>query len=133
MSNEDLVKRFFEIYGARQLDKLPEVLDEKITWYFLGNHKLAGEKHGIKELVEFFDSMATIMQTSKPDINKMITASQGPYFIECQHIRTNRPDGINIDQDVTVLWTITNGRIISGRHFFADPEAVNRYFNAVAD
>ena len=75
--------------------------------------------------------MGGIMSKSKPTIEKLIVAEKDNYLIECQHIKTNREDGINIDHYASVLWTIENGRIIMGRHFFADPESVDWYFNAV--
>lgn len=106
-------------------------MDENVTWYFLGQHKLAGVKNGIPEVIAFFDKMGSIMSESKPVIDKMIVASNENYLIECQHIKTNREDGINIEHDVSVLWTFNNGKIVSGRHFFADPKAVDSYFNAV--
>ena len=81
--------------------------------------------------MEFFDTMGGIMKVSQPTITKLIVAENDNYVIECQHIKTNRKDGINIDHHATVLWTIENGKIISGRHFFADPEAAAEYFNAV--
>jgi|SRR5688572_2820704 len=131
MTNQEIVAKFFEYYQARDLGKLKEVVSENVVWYFLGRHKLAGVKKGFKELVEFFDTMGSIMMESKPSIEKLIVAENGRYVIECQRIQTNRADGINVDHHATVLWTIENGKIISGRHFFAEPEAVDGYFNAV--
>ena len=77
--------------------------------------------------------MGSIMSKSKPAIEILIVAEKENYFIESQHIKKNREDGINIDHHVSVLWTMKNGKIICGRHFFADPEAVDNYFNAVTD
>jgi uncharacterized protein len=131
MTNQDIVAKFFEYYQARDLEKLKEVVDQNVVWYFLGRHKLAGVKKGLEELLEFFDTMGGIMKDSKPEIEKLIVAENDRYVIECQRIKTNRQDGINIDHHATVLWTIENGKIISGRHFFADPEAADQYFNAV--
>ena len=131
MHKQEIVDRFFEYYMNRDLEKLKEVVSENVVWFFLGQHKLAGVKNGLKELVDFFDTMGAIMKESKPSIEKLIVAENDRYLIECQHIQTNREDGININHHATVLWTIENGKIISGRHFFADPKAVDEYFNAV--
>jgi uncharacterized protein len=133
MTNAEIVNRFFECYSRRDFAALGDVLDTHVTWYFLGRHKLAGIKRGVSELVEFFDKMAGIMSQSKPSIDKLVAVERDQYFIECQHIKTNRPGGINIDHYVTVLWTIENGKIVSGRHFFADPAAVDRYFNSIEE
>ena len=132
MTNLEIINKFFESYGKRDFGGLRQVLDENVTWYFLGRHKLAGIKKGLHQLVSFFDTMAGIMSQSNPTIDKLIVSEKDSHVIECQRIRTNRSDGINIDHHVTVLWTIENGKITSGRHFFADPKAVDEYFNSVA-
>ena len=131
MSNQQIVDRFFECYMKHDLEHLKEVVHEDVTWYFLGRHKLAGVKKGLTALVNFFDTMGGIMKDSRPSIEKLIVAEKDKYLIECQRIKTNREDGINIDHHATVLWTIENEKIISGRHFFADPKAVDEYFDAV--
>ena len=131
MTNQDIVNKFFDSYMKRDLDAVKTVMATNVVWYFKGRHKLAGTKNGIDEVLRFFDTMGGIMGKSKPTIEKLIVAEQDNYLIECQHIKTNRDDGINIDHFASVLWTIENGKIVSGRHFFADPELVDRYFDAV--
>lgn len=131
MTNQDIVNKFFDCYMQRDLDGVKNVMAADVVWYFMGRHKLAGTKKGIDEVIKFFDTMGGIMAKSRPTIEKLIVAEKENYLIECQHIRTNREDGINIEHYVSVLWTIENGKIVSGRHFFADPESVDGYFNAV--
>jgi len=131
MTNQEIVNKFFDSYMKRDLDGIKHVMAANVVWYFMGRHKLAGTKNGIDEVIKFFDFMGRIMASSRPTIEKLIVAEKENYLIECQHIKTNREDGLNIEHDVSVLWRFENGRIISGRHFFADPESVDRYFNAV--
>jgi len=130
-TNEQLIDQFFKAYSNHDMAGIEKVMSRNVVWTFLGQHKLAGVKKGINEVMDFFDKMGSIMADSKPDIDKLIVASNDNYVIECQHIKTNREDGINIDHFVTVLWTFGNGKIIFGRHFFADPKAADIYFNAV--
>ena len=130
-THQDLIDNFFHAYSQRDMTGIRQVMAENVIWSFLGQHKLAGTKKGIDEVIAFFDKMGGIMSESKPTIEKLITASNENYLIECQHIKTNREDGINIEHDVSVLWTIQHGKIVSGRHFFADPKAVDTYFNSV--
>jgi len=132
MTNQEIINSFFDSYMKRDLDAVKTVMAANVVWYFKGRHKLAGTKNGIDEVIRFFDTMGGIMGKSRPTIEKLIVAEKDNYFIECQHIKTNREDGINIEHYATVLWTIENGKIVSGRHFFADPESVDWYFNAVA-
>jgi uncharacterized protein len=131
MTNQEIINRFFDSYMKRDFDAVKTVMAANVIWYFKGRHKLAGTKNGIDEVIRFFDTMGGVMSKSRPTIEKLIVAEKDNYFIECQHIKTNRQDGINIEHYVTVLWTIENGKIVSGRHFFADPESVDWYFDAV--
>ena len=130
-TKQQLVDAFFVAYAKRDKEGIKQVMDENVTWSFLGQHKLAGTKNGIDEVIAFFDNMGSIMNESKTTLEKLIVASNDIYLIECQHIKTNREDGINIEHDVSVLWAFNDGKIISGKHFFADPKAVDTYFNAV--
>ena len=129
--NQDLIDNFFKAYLKRDRTGIRQVMDENVVWSFLGQHKLAGTKKGLDEVIAFLDKLEAIMAKSKPTIEKLIIASNENHLIECQHIKTNREDGINIEHDVCVLWTIENGKIISGMHFFADPKAVDIFFNTV--
>jgi ketosteroid isomerase-like protein/uncharacterized protein YndB with AHSA1/START domain len=130
-TNQELVDAFFEFYFKKNKEEIKLVMAENVTWSFLGQHKLAGIKNGIDEVIAFFDNMGSIMNESKTSVDKLIVSSNDNYLIECQHLKTNREDGINIEHDVSVLWKFENGKIISGIHFFADPKAVDDYFNAV--
>jgi hypothetical protein len=132
MSNQELIDRFFEAYVKRDSGGVKNVMADYVTWTFPGHHPFAGVKSGIDQVIAFFDTMGGIMNKSNPAIEKLIVAENENYVVECSHIRTNLPGGPNIDHHVCVLWTVKNGKIVAGRHFFADPEAVDTYFNAVA-
>jgi ketosteroid isomerase-like protein len=131
-SNQKIVDKYFEAYMKHDLQAIKEVMHENVKWYFIGRHPFAGVKNGINEVVSFFDTMGKMMGSSKPTIEKLIVGENENYFIECSHIKTNRPDGINVDHHATVLWTIRDGKIIEGRHFFADPVALDQYFTSVS-
>jgi ketosteroid isomerase-like protein len=130
--NQQIIDQFFEAYKKQDMKAIRNVMAENVTWYFQGLNPMAGEKKGIEEVIEFFDTMAKIMEKSRPEMEKLIVAENDRYFIECQHSKTHREDGNNLEHYSTVLWTIENGKIIEGRHFFADPQAVDKYFSTVA-
>src|SRR5262245_61008212 len=131
-SKQDIVNKYFEYYSKKDLEGIKKVMSERVTWYFLGQHPLAGIKHGIKEVVEFFDKVGAIMKESKPQVDKLIVSENEKYFIECIHSKTNRTDEHNLEHYACVLWTIEDEKIVEGRHFFSDQEAINNYFSALA-
>lgn len=130
--NEGIIERFFEAFSKHDMRAIREVMSDKVMWFFCGNNPFAGVRNGIQEVVRLFDQMASIMADSRPRIEKLIVASNDAHTIECQRIKIHRADGIHIDHHATVLWTFHNGKIIEGRHFWADPRAADKYFTAVA-
>ncbi len=131
-SKEEIVETFFDGYKKKDISTVKKVMAENVEWHFPGDHPMAGVKKGIEQVLAFFDLMGSFMKKANPDVEKLIVASNEFYLIECQQIRTHRTDGINIHHYVTVLWTFKDDKITEGRHFFADQEAANKYFNAVA-
>jgi len=129
-SNQEIIDKYFEAYSNKDMDGIRKVMSENVTWYFLGQHPFAGIKRGVDEVVAFFDTMGKIMMKSNPKMEKLITAENEDYFIECQHSITQREDDVNLDHFSAVLWTIKDGKITEGRHFFADPQAVDKYFSS---
>jgi uncharacterized protein len=129
--NIDLINQFFAAYISKNREGINQVMSEQVKWHFLGTHPLAGVKKGITEVIHFFDTMATIMVQSNVISEKLIISSNAHYVVESQHIKTFREDGINIDHQVCVLWKFDQDKIIEGRHFFADPAAVNDFFAKV--
>ena len=131
-TNQDIVDKFFEAYKTHDINGIRKVMADNVTWYFQGQNPVAGVKKGINDVIDFFDTMGGIMAKARVTMDKLIVAENDHYVIECQHSKTNREDGNNLDHYSTVLWTIENGKIIEGRHFFANPQAVDKYFSAVA-
>jgi ketosteroid isomerase-like protein len=131
-ANQQIVDRYFAAYAKHDFNAIRDVMDENVTWYFPGQHPLAGIKKGISEVVSFFDKVGKIMMDSKPAIEKLIVAENDDRLVECIHSRTNRDDEHNLDHMACVLWTFKNGKIVEGRHFFSDQQAINKYFESLA-
>ena len=128
----DLINKFFEAYGKRDFDGLRRVLADNAKWTALGQHPLSSVRNGFDQVIAFFDAMGVVMGRSNVKVEKLVVGANDNYVVECQHVWTNRDDGHNLDHLVCVLWKFENGKIVEGRHFFADPQAVNNFFNYVA-
>jgi ketosteroid isomerase-like protein len=126
--NLDLIDQFFAAYGNHDISGLRAVLADDATWVFPGHHPLSGTKVGIDEIVAFFDAVGSVMASANANVEKLITGVNDAYVVECQHIRTNRADGPNLDHQLCVLWSFANGKIASGRHLVADQDALDAFF-----
>lgn len=131
-SNLDIINEFFDAYANRDIDRLKLVLAEDAKWISLGRHPFSGVRNGFQEVIDFFDTMGKIMGRSNVRVEKLIVSENDRHVIECQHVWTNREDGHNLDHMVCVLWTFENGKIVEGRHFFADPRAADDFYSYIA-
>jgi ketosteroid isomerase-like protein len=128
--NLELIDRFFAAYGERNLAALRDVLAEDATWTFPGHHPLSGTKLGIDAIIAFFDAVGSVMGRSQPTVEKLVLGVNEQYVVECQHVRTNRSDGPNLDQQLCVLWSFADGKIVSGQHLAADQDALDAFYTA---
>jgi uncharacterized protein len=126
--NLDIINKFFEAYGKHDLVELRKVLDENARWIFPGQNPLSGIKVGIEEIVSFFDAMGVLMGKSNIKVEKLVTGINDNHIVECQHIWTNREDGINLDHHWCVLWTFQNGKIVEGKHFAENQYLADEFF-----
>ena len=129
--NLDLIDRFFAAYGKHDRAGLQDVLAEDATWTFPGHHPMSGTKIGIDAIVAFFDAVGNIMGSSHPTVEKLVMGVNEQYVVECQHVRTNRADGPNLDQQLCVLWSFADGKIASGQHLAADQDALDAFYTAL--
>ncbi len=58
--NQDLINRFFQAYGRRDLDAFRQVVAEDVRWVFLGHYPFNGANQGMEEVVAFFDAMSRV-------------------------------------------------------------------------
>jgi ketosteroid isomerase-like protein len=131
-ANIEIIDKFFQAYGKRDINALKGVLSPDVRWHFPGRHPFAGVKKGIDGIVQLFDAMGALMGSSDARVEKLIVSANDNHVIEVQRLRTNRADGNNIDQLLCVLWTFSGGRITEGRHFFADQEEADCFFTTIA-
>lgn len=129
--NLDLIDRFFAAYASRDREALGEVLAADATWTFPGHHPLSGTHAGIDAIAAFFDAMGQLMGRAAPTVERLVLGVNEHYVVECQHLRTGRADGPNVDQPLCVLWHVVDGKISSGRHLVADQDALDALWNAL--
>lgn len=131
MENLKLIDCFFEAYGSRNLEALKGVVGEDFIWSFPGRNPLSGIKRGISEVVGFFDAMGKIMGDSNITVEKLVMGANDDYVLECQHVKSNRQDGIDLDHQWCVLWRFKEGKITEGKHFAADQYHADHFFNQI--
>ena len=112
---------------AQLLQRCQELQPEQWTQPFdLGHQTLAATfQHMLGNVWVWTDLMAG---RSNPQAEKLVMGVNEQYVVECQHIRTSRTDGLNLDQQLCVLWSFADGKIVSGRHLATDQDALDAFF-----
>lgn len=129
--NLDIIDRFFHAYRARDLDGVRRVMAQDVKWTALGRHPFGGVKNGFDEVIAFFDQMGSLMGASNTRAEKLVIGANDDFVVECQRVWTSREDGRNLDHLECVLWKFKDAKIVEGRHFYSDSEAVDNFFNYV--
>lgn len=61
-----IIERFFAAYGAKDVGAVREVLAPDVVWRIPGHHPLSGPKHGVDEVLAFFDQLAQADMKAEP-------------------------------------------------------------------
>ena len=62
--NFDLIDKFFDAYGRRDMAALRQGVAEDVTWTFPGRNLYSGTHRGVEAVVAFFDAMGGVMGQS---------------------------------------------------------------------
>jgi len=60
------IERFFAAYAAKDVGAVREVLAPDIVWRIPGHHPLSGPKHGVDEVLAFFDQLGQADMKAQP-------------------------------------------------------------------
>jgi ketosteroid isomerase-like protein len=66
MSKLPKIKALFEASASKNVAAASALMAEDIVWRMPGHHPLSGEKHGIKEVLAFFDQLAKAAFQAQP-------------------------------------------------------------------
>lgn len=126
-----IIDSFFNALSRKDTEVIQKIFSEKVKWIFPGRNHLSGTKVGINSVVSFFEKLEESIEGSDGKVKRLIISENDSYVLECSHFVTKRADGVNLEQDICVLWTFKDGKIISGKHFSEDQFVADTFFNKV--
>jgi uncharacterized protein len=112
----EAVSRFFSAYAANDVEGMSSVLAPDIEWTIPGHHPLSGTKHGLNEVVSFFDQLGKAGFQAEP----VFLGSNGEYVVDIHRGWTTQGVG-QVDTMWALVW-----------HFDADGQ-VDRVVNLSGD
>lgn len=123
-TNVEVVQRFFECYGAGDLETMKrEILAEDVTWIIPGHHPLAGVKRGAEEIIDYFSTIA--QANFKAEV---ISLSASEHHVVDVHRGWGEYGEYKIDMNWVLVYQIENGRIKQAQNFAADQHAADQFF-----
>ena len=123
--NLQAIEDFFAAYASKDVARVREVLAPDITWFIPGHHPLSGTKHGVDEVLAFFDQLARAEFKAEP----LAIAVSDDYVLDHHRGWSEVGDGLD------VLWALAfhfeNGRIKSVVNLCADQHKADLFFWSV--
>jgi len=110
------IESFFAAYAAGRREGIAAVLSESVDWTIPGHHPLSGTKHGIDEVLAFFDALGTAGFRAET----IFLQTGGEYVVDVHRGYTTAGVG-GVDTTWALVW------------HFDDQGKVDRVVNLTAD
>lgn len=122
MSNLKTIEAFFAAYAGKNVAAIREVMADDISWSIPGHHPLSGTKHGIPEVLAFFDQLALANFKAEP----IVIVEQDEYVVD--HHRGWSDEGPGLDVNWCLIFKFDKGRIKQVTNLCADQHKADAFF-----
>ncbi len=118
-----LVKQFLEGLGTRNMPALRAILAEDITWTLPGTSRISGTARGVEAVMERIDRITgSGVHMELKDILIGLTD------VTLSLHNTAKVDGRELDERLSTVCIIREGRIAEIQTYLSDVDGVNRFF-----
>lgn len=108
--NEDVVRQGYKAFGEGDMDTLRSLITPDAVHVAPGNSPIAGEYKGIDEILAYYGKLFELSGGTFSAELKSTTA-QGDDKVVAVHRDKGQRSGKTLDQDETLTFTISNGKI----------------------
>lgn len=122
MSKLEKIQAFFAAYAAKNVAGVREVMAPDIRWTIPGHHPLCGTKHGVEEVLAFFDQLGKAGFKAQP----LVVAESGDYVID--HHRGWSDVAGGLDLTWCLVFRFESGKIKEVANFCADQHQADLFF-----
>lgn len=125
MTNLEKIQAFFTAYANKDVTAVRDVMANDIVWRIPGHHPLAGDKHGVEEVLAFFDQLGKAGFQAEP----LAVAEQGDYVID--HHRGWSTVGSGLDLTWCLVFRFEGGKIKDVTNYCGDQHKADLFFYEV--
>ncbi len=122
--NVDVVSAALDAFDRRDKDRLVALLDPNVEWElagFLLDQK--GVRTGPEEVWDYLTFLDEEFEDLRPERGEYVEAD-GRVLVPVQVRGTGRRSGVEVEFSFTSVFTVANGKILSGRNYPTYAEAL---------
>jgi ketosteroid isomerase-like protein len=121
--NVEVVRRAVDGFNRRGLDALLELADPEIEWTTTGRYVEAGTYRGHEGVRQYLGAALAEFDDARTDADEYIDA--GDHVVVASRFSgTGKRSGIPVELEMTIVYTIRDGKIVRARNFEDKAEAL---------
>jgi len=126
--NEELVQKGYKAFGEGDMDTLGSLYAPDAVHSATGSSRLAGEYKGIDAILGYYGQL---FELSGGTFNAELksTRAEGDDTVVATHHSTGKRDGKTLDQDETLTFTISGGKVMRLDEEHSDPSAYDAFWS----
>jgi ketosteroid isomerase-like protein len=126
--NEELVRKGYQAFGEGDMDTLRSLFAPDAVHRATGNNPLSGDHTGIDEILGYYGKLFERSDgTFKAELQTVRV--EGDDTAVATHRNTGQRGGKKLDQDETLTFTISGGKITRVVENHSDPAAYDEFWS----
>jgi len=127
-ANEDTVRRGYEAFGRGDMDTLRSIMTPDVVQSVPGTSQVSGDHRGVDNVLGYYGTLFELTGgTLKADLQSV--KEEGAGKVLAVHHLTAQRDGKSYDQNETLTFTLTGGKISRLDESHPDQAAFDSFFS----
>jgi ketosteroid isomerase-like protein len=122
--NVEVVRRGFETFNARDLDRHVEFFDPEVEWQTSAEDADAAIHRGLQALKRYLDQWIESLDGMHADVEEYIDVGDDRVFTWSRFTGLGRTSGAPADWYLATIFTMRDGKVVHGEEYFDRAEAL---------
>jgi uncharacterized protein len=128
VSNEDTVRRGYEAFGQGDMDTLRSIMTPDVIQSVPGKSQVSGEHKGVDDVLGYYATLFELTGGTLKAELQSATAEGADKVVAVHHLTAQR-GGKSYDQNETLTFTLTGGKISRLDEEHRDQDAFDDFFS----
>jgi uncharacterized protein len=122
--NVEVVRRGFETFNARDLDRHVEFFDPEVEWQTSAEDPDAATHRGLQAYKRYLEQWLESFDGLHADVEESIDVGGDRVFTWNRYTGRGRESGVPADWYLAIIFTIRDGKIVRAAEYFDRNEAL---------